>query len=96
MILGTIKHYKYVHRKFKKGQVIKLFCHKPLISSCPGMAFLSQLYPSSQNEGTLRGEMNRQQAKNAFPGQELINPHSLASYKKFSLPSIALNEKIVT
>ena len=35
------------------------------------MTFLSQLYPSSQNEGTLRGEMNRQQAKKAFPGQEL-------------------------
>ena len=28
------------------------------------MTFLSQLYPSSQKEGTLRGEMNRQQAKN--------------------------------
>ena len=37
------------------------------------MTFLSQLYPSSQNEGTLRGEMNRQQAKNAFPGQELVS-----------------------
>ena len=36
------------------------------------MTFLSQLYPSSQNEGTLRGEMNRQQANNAFPGQELV------------------------
>ena len=35
-----------------------------LTSSYLGMTFLSQLYPSSQNEEALRGEMNRQQAKN--------------------------------
>ena len=69
-----------------------------LISSCPGMTFLSQLDPSSQNEGTLRGEMNRQQAKNAFPEQELINNdsglkgrkyHSTNSNKKSTLRLLA-------
>ena len=57
--------------------VAQVIFFRLLSSSCLGMTFLSQLYPSSQNEGALRGEMNRQQAKNAFPGQELSRGFSL-------------------
>ena len=71
------------------------------------MTFLSQLYPSSQNEGTLRGEMNRQQAKNAFPGQELatasiystvswLNYGRINRRQKQPTSYIVRNEKIAT